>query len=87
MYNMYNKMMNKCPVLEKCRFFNDIVENMPSISESLKEQYCLGDNTECARFRIFTAIGKEHLPDDVFPHEMDKAEKLVRNFKLYGKVD
>ena len=79
--------MKKCPVLENCRFFNDIIENMPSISGSLKERYCLGNNTECARFRIFTEIGKEHLPYDVFPHEMDKAEKLVRHFRLYGEVD
>jgi hypothetical protein len=78
--------MNKCQVLEDCRFFNDIIENVPSISEALKKQYCLADNSECARFRIFREIGKEHLPDDVFPHEMDKAEKLIRNFRLYGEV-
>jgi UTP-glucose-1-phosphate uridylyltransferase len=77
--------MNKCPVLEQCRFFNNVLENMPAISESLMEQYCLGDNTECARFFIFDEIGKEHLPDDVFPHEMEKAKKLVRNFRHYGK--
>jgi hypothetical protein len=78
---------SKCPVLEVCRFFNDIIENVPSISETLKKQYCLGDNSECARFRIFREIGKEHLPDDVFPHEMEKAEKLIRHFRLYGQVE
>ena len=79
--------MNKCLLLTECRFFNDIIENMPSISEVLKDQYCLGDNTECARHVIFTEIGKEHLPDDVFPHELDKAKKIVRHFRLYGEVD
>jgi len=79
--------MNKCPVLEQCRFFNNIIEDVPSISEALKEQYCLCDHSGCARFFIFREIGKEHLPDDVFPHEMEKAEKIVRNFRLYGKPD
>lgn len=77
----------KCPLLRECRFFNDIIENMPSISESLKAQYCLGRNSECARFLIFTEIGRDHLPDDVFPHELAKAKNLVRHFRLYGEVE
>jgi hypothetical protein len=64
--------MKQCPVLEFCRFFNNILENMPSISESLKEQYCLGDNSDCARYIILNEIGGENLPDDVFPHQKDK---------------
>ena len=77
--------MTTCPVLKQCRFFNDIIEDVPSISETLKNEYCLGDNSQCARYLIFLAIGKEHLPDDVFPHEVDKAEKIIRHFKLYGE--
>ena len=77
--------MSECLLLKECRFFNDIIENIPSVSESLKNEYCLGDHTTCARFLIFKAIGKEYLPDEVFPHEAQKAAKIIRHFKLYGK--
>ena len=79
--------MSDCPVLASCRFFNDVIENMPAISESLKERYCLCDNSGCARFFIFSALGKQHLPDDVFPHEMAKARDHVRHFQRYGTID
>jgi UTP-glucose-1-phosphate uridylyltransferase len=79
--------MKKCPLLEECRFFNDIIENVPSVSARLKEQYCLGDNSTCARLLVSAEIGKEHLPDDVFPHEMEKAQKIIRHFRVYGELD
>lgn len=76
----------RCPLLNECRFFNDIIENMPSISASLKARYCLSDSKGCARFLIFEKIGKEHVPDDVFPHELEKAEKMLRHYRIYGEM-
>jgi len=69
--------MAECICLKGCPFFNDNMADMPAMSESLKKKYCLGDNSECARFIVFSANGKGSVPKDLFPHQIDRARKIV----------
>lgn len=69
--------MGKCICLNGCPFFNDNMAGMPSMSESLKEKYCLGDNSKCARFMVFSAKGKGAVPADLFPHQKERAVKII----------
>ena len=43
----------------------------------IKKKYCLGDNTECARYIVFKKIGKANVPADLFPNQKDNALRLV----------
>jgi len=36
--------------------------NKPATAEMYKKQFCLGNNTRCARFLISKALGKEKVP-------------------------
>lgn len=67
-----------CQCLKDCIFFNDRMKNMPSMSEVLKQQYCRGDWEHCARCVVFLALGREAVPKDLFPDELDRARRLVR---------
>ena len=44
--------MTECDRLSTCIFFNDRMENMPTVAALLKMQYCQGDFQACARFRV-----------------------------------
>ena len=69
--------MADCNLLEKCVFFNDKMANMPSTSEIVKMRYCRGDNKECARYLVCTALGRERVPADLFPNQAERAREII----------
>ncbi|MFH0924719.1 MAG: hypothetical protein V1872_03665 [bacterium] len=69
--------MAECECLATCPFFNDKMANRPVTSEIYKEDYCKGDNSDCARYMIFKIFGGLKVPSDLFPNQKDKAEKII----------
>jgi hypothetical protein len=66
-------LMAECEVLSICPFFNEMIPDIPAVTEGLKMIYCLGDNSECARHMIIKELGAEGVPRTMFPNEQDKA--------------
>ncbi len=69
--------MPDCENLARCPFFNDKMANMPSMSEMMKQKFCRGDKTLCARYLVCGALGKERVPADLFPNMTDRARQLI----------
>ncbi len=69
--------MAECEFLARCPFFNDKMANMPSTANLLKNKFCKGDFTKCARYMIAKTLGREKVPPDLFPNEIDKAKKIL----------
>ena len=69
--------MAECPLLAKCIFFNDKMASMPTASELMKKKYCLKDNTTCARYMVCSTLGREHVPADLFPNNVDRVKVLL----------
>jgi hypothetical protein len=69
--------MADCDCLQGCIFFNDKMAEIPVTAERLKARYCKGDNTECARHMIAVAKGKSVVPTDLFPHDIERAKKIL----------
>jgi len=69
--------MADCELLASCIFFNDKMANYPTTAQFLKNVYCKGDNFACARYVVFKALGRERVPMDLFPHNIDRARELV----------
>jgi hypothetical protein len=53
------------------------MKNMPTLSEVLKQQFCRGDWTSCARCMIFKELGREAIPPDLFPDEIERAREIL----------
>ena len=73
--------MSKCVLTETCIFFNDQMANMPSTAASFKKIFCEQDFDNCGRYMIFKAIGREHVPKDLFPNQNDRAKELIKAHK------
>lgn len=73
--------MADCELLAGCIFFNDKMEKKTVLVKSLKEMYCLGDNSKCARFMVFKALGRPAVPPDLFPNEIERAQKIIEQNK------
>ena len=69
--------MADCGLIEKCLFFNDKMGNKPSLAEMYKKKYCKEDNSLCARHMIVKAMGREKVPPNLFPNQVDEAKKLI----------
>lgn len=69
--------MAECPSLPKCPFFNDKMAESPAMAGIMKRKYCQGDNSGCARWKVFQKNGPGSVPGDLFPNQMDKAMALI----------
>jgi hypothetical protein len=67
----------ECENLSVCPFFNDKLPNMPKTASLLKTRYCLGDYNSCARYIVFKALGREKVPRDLWPSEIERAQKIL----------
>ncbi len=70
--------MADCEMLSKCLFFNNQMANMPAMAEMMKKKYCRGDNTKCARYLVCTRLGREKVPADLTPAQIERAEAMLR---------
>jgi hypothetical protein len=73
--------MAKCELLPTCKFFNDELSAMPDMADHMKEKYCLASFDRCARFAVFTALGRGSVPGDLFPVEAQRAEQIIGGLK------
>ena len=71
--------VSECECLEGCVFFNDKMAEMPATAQIMKEMYCLKDNTTCARYIVFQKLGRERVPADLFPRQVDRANQIILN--------
>jgi len=69
--------MAQCELLATCIFFNDKMANYPSTAEFLKKKHCLSDPESCARMMIVRELGRPSVPGDLFPHDLDRARKIL----------
>jgi hypothetical protein len=76
--------MSDCPVLSACPFFAGKLKNMPKTADLLKDRYCRSRHAVCARWVIREGAGPDKVPEDLFPHQADRANKMLRELGLEG---
>lgn len=69
--------MADCECLNACPFFNDQMAEMPSMSNIIKQRYCRGSNSQCARHMVFRTLGRERIPADLYPSQTERADTLI----------
>jgi len=69
--------MPECPSLPRCPFFNDHMATRPATADMMKKTYCRTDNAGCARWLVASTRGKEAVPADLFPNQVDRARVIV----------
>ena len=70
--------MSDCECLAVCVFFNDKMKHTPATVDLVKQRLCRADNSQCARYYVFSRLGRGHVPPDLFPNQMERAVELVR---------
>ena len=70
--------MPDCEIISSCIFFRDQMANVPDMAKFQKQKYCKGDNSLCARYRVYKALGRHKVPEDLFPIQNDKADDIIK---------
>ena len=74
--------MRHCDFYERCKLFHDSDScTMPKLANMFKERYCLGHSNECARCRVASAIGIQHVPEFMLPSQIDWADQIIKEHK------
>ena len=78
--------MAECELLKGCIFFNDRMKVSVELTEMYKRRFCLGNNSECARYTVFKTLGRENVPVDLFPNMFERVKKIIaeKNKFNYG---
>jgi hypothetical protein len=74
--------MADCEMLPQCSFFNGRMAHMHNTAELYKDQYCKKNSSSCARYMVCKALGKAHVPADLFPNMEAKAQKIIEGFNI-----
>jgi len=69
--------MADCELLAGCLFFNDKMSMEEGIGALYKKNYCQGDNSKCARYMVAKSLGREKVPNDLYPNMHQEAEELI----------
>jgi len=70
--------MISCELQEECLFFHNKIAVMPSTLSALKAKYCReGACSACARYIVHKKLGKECIPENLFPNQLEKVRELL----------
>jgi hypothetical protein len=66
--------MAACTLMEGCIFYRG---QMPGTTELLKNAICKGNYESCARYMIALSLGREKVPPDLYPSDVDRAKGII----------
>ncbi|PKQ29653.1 MAG: hypothetical protein CVT60_04260 [Actinobacteria bacterium HGW-Actinobacteria-10] len=75
--------MASCQYTPICPFFISQVGYSPELYMAMKDKFCLGDNSGCARLLALDICDRvEDVPDDLIPSDHERLGTLRR--EVYG---
>lgn len=69
--------MNACENLSKCPFYQGKMSMEAGLGSMYKKKYCEGDKNLCARYMVAHQLGKEFVPESLYPNMIEKAKEII----------
>jgi hypothetical protein len=69
--------MAECEYIDTCPFPGGELPEKGSNVEELKDEYCRSNSLHCARLMVSMALGDQHIPEDLYPDEKQRAYQLI----------
>ena len=73
--------MAHCELLQICPFFGGRMPITDGLGALYKQRYCVGDNSTCARYVVFKKLGREAVPEDLYPNMTRQAQEILAGRK------
>ena len=69
--------MAECPSIKNCPFYNDRMSGMVTTVSLFENKYCKHNNQKCARWKVTSTLGKEYVPLDLYPNQIEDAYRII----------
>ena len=69
--------MADCEFLKECLFFNNKMPIDSALGALFKKNYCQGDSTSCARYKVGKKLGREKVPADLYPIMLERVNEII----------
>ena len=66
-----------CEYLAGCLFYQEKMPMDKGLGSVYRKNYCETDHSKCARYLVVQAIGREHVPTDLYPNMYQRAEQII----------
>ncbi len=73
--------MAKCVWADICIFFNEEVGFSPEMNQTMRERFCLGDSSGCARLEALDILPLPVIPEDLIPTENDRLKAIFAEYR------
>ena len=68
--------MAECERLATCPFFSNRMANMPRVADLMKQTFCHGNSSHCARYQVASA--GVTVPSDLYPQDTERARDILQ---------
>ncbi|MBN1671381.1 MAG: hypothetical protein JXR37_10125 [Kiritimatiellae bacterium] len=69
--------MKRCEFFATCRFANGGLPCDAALGAVYRKHYCEGDYPQCARYLVYSQLGRETLIPELYPNQHDQARKIL----------
>jgi hypothetical protein len=77
----------QCEWVEECPFLEAKTSDMPAMVDIFRGRYCATDSFSCARYQVLKVLGREAVPLDLYPNQVDRADEIIEFSKTWrGKL-
>ncbi len=74
--------MAGCPKKDACSLLTDkTFQKMPGLLQRFRKNFCEGDFTLCARYKVAAACADDVVPESMLPTQIDWALQIIQEEK------
>lgn len=66
-----------CNLANECIFYQKSESNTSQLNQRLRAEYCMKNHTQCARWKVFKAIGAEWIPMSMLPYQHERTKEIL----------
>lgn len=70
----------ECELRQYCSLYKEMM-SINGAHKHIGSKYCKQKAEDCARYIVYKKLGKDKIPDDLFPGEVERAFKIIKKFK------
>lgn len=76
-----------CELASTCPKFNDPKSDPAEVMAIYRARYCKSRFEECARYRVFVVMGRDAVPDDMYPNDTLRARRIINEGRTRSRAD
>lgn len=69
--------MANCDIFDSCPFAQGKMTDRADEKDKLTQEYCESNSLHCARYMIYSSLGEDKVPGDLYPDQKDKAYLVI----------